>query len=310
MATSPTDPLAFLNGQAIPFSTARLPIYDLGVMQGATITERLRTVRHQPYLVEEHLDRLQRSLARVNWEVPAHSSALTGMINELAHVNTQWIGRDEDLSIVIFITAGQSLGDANGMISASQPTVCLYSSPLPLEKWALAHREGIHLVTPEVRQLPADVIDPQIKHRSRLHWSLADQQAHRTDSLAMALLLDHRGYVTETSSGNLFIVRAGELLTPRAETTLAGIAQAHLMQLANRLGIHLRRADLTPDEIAVAEEAFLTSSTYCQLPVRMINGKRIGSHVPGPVTKTLMQTWSQQLGLDFAEQSIAASRAD
>jgi len=305
MATSATDPLAFLDGQPIAFSTARIPIYDLGVMQGATLTERLRTVRHQPYLVEEHLGRLHRSLACAGWEVPVHSPPLADMITELARVNTQWISPDEDLSIVIFITAGQSLGDSNGMVSTSRPTVCLYSSPLPLQKWARAHREGIHLITPAIRQLPADVIHPQMKHRSRLHWSLADHQASRMDPLAVALLLDHRGYVTETSSGNLFIVRDEELLTPRAETTLAGIAQAHLMQLATRLGISVRRTDLTPDEVAVAEEAFLTSSTYCQLPVGIINGKRIGAHVPGPVTKMLMQTWSQELGLDFVGQSIA-----
>jgi branched-subunit amino acid aminotransferase/4-amino-4-deoxychorismate lyase len=120
------------------------------------------------------------------------------------------------------------------------------------------------------------------------------------------LLLDHDGYVTETSTGNLFVVRGRALLTPRAETTLPGIAQAHVMRLAERNGWEIGRADLTPQDVAGAEEAFLTSSTYCLLPVGAINGARIGTRIPGPVSKMLLDLWSQEIGLDLEAQALAA----
>lgn len=310
--TQPPDdsamlPVAFLNGTLVPFHEARLPVYDLGIVQAATVTERLRTIRHRPYLVREHLQRLTRSLEMIGCNDPRiPMNSLAEMIDEIARRNSSLITPGADLSIVIFITAGQALGDANGLLAESRPTVCLYSAPLPLAAWAKSHRQGLRLVTPSIRQLPGDLIHPHIKHRSRLHWFLADQQARQQDSSSMALLLDNRGAVTETSSGNLCLLRANELLTPRIETTLPGIAQAHVLQLAEAAGWEVRRADLSVDDVAQADEAFLTSSTYCILPVAAINGLPVGAGIPGPGTRRLMDKWGEEMGLDFAQQAIDA----
>jgi branched-subunit amino acid aminotransferase/4-amino-4-deoxychorismate lyase len=300
-------PVAYLNGEFVPLSGARLPVYDLGIVQGATVTERLRTVRHVPYLVTEHLERLERTLAALQWPLPRDAGPLAGVIADVARLNAVGLAAEEDLSIVVFVTAGQALGDANGLTTHSRPAVCVYSAPLPLAEWGRSHREGVSLYTPvKVRQLPTDVVSPQLKHRSRLHWRLAEQETHARAAGAAPLLLDHDGYVTETSTGNLFVVRGRALLTPRAETTLPGIAQAHVMRLAERNGWEIGRADLTPQDVAGAEEAFLTSSTYCLLPVGAINGARIGTRIPGPVSKMLLDLWSQEIGLDLEAQALAA----
>ncbi|WP_437228611.1 aminotransferase class IV [Planctomicrobium sp. SH661] len=304
---SSTVPIAYLNGEFIPFTQAQLPVFDLGIVQGATVTERLRTVRHQPYQVREHLDRLQASLAAVGWSMPLDMGPLEDVLAELARVNSKLIPPHSDLSLVIFVTAGQALGDANQLITSSRPSVCAYTAPLPFAGWVRGYEQGVHLITPEVRQIAGDVIPPAIKHRSRLNWYLADQQARRADPVSMALLLDQQGFVTETASGNLFIVRGDELFTPSAETTLSGIAQAHVMKLAERQGWKVQRAHLTPQQVASASEAFLTSSTYCMLPVSMLNGTEIGTSVPGRVTKMLMDNWSEEIGLDFERQTLRFS---
>jgi len=303
-------PLVCLNGEWLPFSEARLPIYDLGLMQGATVTERLRTVRHQPYLVDEHLHRLEQSLALVGWNPHVSRGELADIITGVAQRNATLIPAEADLSIVLFVTAGQVPGESNGLISQSRPTWCVSSAPLPLRKWGVQFQNGVHLAIPQTRSLPATVIDPHIKMRSRLHWLIAEQEAREINPEAAALLLDQQGFLTETSTGNLFVVSHGELCTPRADTTLLGISQAQVIRLAGELEIPVTRRDLDVDALLQADEAFLTSSTYCLLPVSRVNQLAIGTGVPGPITRRLMQQWSSEIGLDFEQQALQALQSD
>ncbi|TWT55819.1 putative branched-chain-amino-acid aminotransferase [Thalassoglobus neptunius] len=295
-------PICYLDGEVIPFEDAKLPIYDLGVMQGATITERLRTVRHVPYLVSEHLLRMQESLRLAEFPISETLSSLSDVIHHIAETNTGFIPKESDLTIVVFVTAGQAMGDANGIIAETHPTVCVYSAPLPLQKWSRWHRDGVHLVIPERRQIPVECLDPRIKMRSRLHWMLADQAARKVDPHAMALLLNLDGHLTETSSGNLFIVRDNQLKSPPREKTLNGISQHVVVELCDRLGLKFSFEELSPSDLMNVEEAFLTSSTYCLVPVRAVNSQHCFSSTPGPVTRRLQEEWSQQIGLDFVSQ--------
>jgi branched-subunit amino acid aminotransferase/4-amino-4-deoxychorismate lyase len=299
-------PLAYLDGEYVPLAQARLPVYDLGLMQGASITERLRTVGHRPYLVNEHLARLRNSLALAGMKIPSGLDPLDEVIHEVAQRNSALISAESDMSIVVFVTAGQAPGDAFGLVKTSRPSLCVYAAPLPLRQWAEAFRGGVRLVVSDVRQAPANVLSPQIKHRSRLHWFIADQRAREDAPGSLAILLDQQGFLTETASGNFVMVHNGEMLTPRFEQTLGGIAREHVHKLAVRQGWRLREADLTPADAFQADEAFLTSSTYCLLPIGSIDGQRIGTALPGPVTKMLLDCWSEELGLDLERQILAA----
>lgn len=297
-------PVAYLNGQWLPFPDLRLPVFDLGIMQGATLTERLRTVRHEPYLVEQHLDRLQHGLKLVGLTIPESPPELAKIIDELVERNRKLIATDGDVAVVLFVTAGIAAGDAQGFGPAeSRPTVCLYTAPLAFASWATWHDRGVSLVIPQVQQLPAEVVPASIKHRSRLHWYLADRMARETQPGSMALLLDNHGCVTETSSGNLFVAQNGEVITPTERATLPGISQKVVLDLCTEMGIPSRRADLTPNDVTSANEAFLTSSTYCIVPVAALNGQPIGAAVPGPVTQRLLTAWSSRIGVDIARQA-------
>lgn len=298
---SETDPIAWLNGEFIPFRDARLPVFDLGIVQAATITERLRTFRHIPYLVEEHLQRLRQSASKIGLVSPLLEH-LDEVIQEVARNNSSLIDEHSELSIVIFATAGQALGDANGLVSESKPTICVYSAPLPLARYAAGYQSGVALLTPDIRQISLKSIDPEIKMRSRLHWYLADQQVRKRDPESQALLLNDQGHLTETSSGNLFLVKDGELITTEPGTTLAGISQQIVIQIAEQSGIAVQRRSLVPNDLHTADEAFLTSSTYCIMPVASYEGTSLPA-VPGPLTTRLQQLWSESIGVDFVVQA-------
>ncbi len=292
-----------LNGEIIPFEQARLPVYDLAIMQGATVTERLRTFQHQPYDIDAHLSRLQQSLNLVHWKGLPNLKSLKNVTEEVTKHNSQFIETDSDLAIVIFISAGQAIGDANGLATQSQPTVCVYTAPLPFANWVNGYLNGVDLITPETRQIPRASLDSRIKMRSRLHWQIADQIVRGQNPRATALLLDENDYLTETSSGNFLIVKDGTVLTPRESSTLDGISRSHVIEFCNEAEIPVAFTDLSEFDVYHAEEAFLTSSTYCIMPVATLNGKKIGDPVPGKMTQQLTSMWAEEIGVDFVHQA-------
>jgi branched-chain amino acid aminotransferase len=134
---------------------------------------------------------------------------------------------------------------------------------------------------------------------------LAELEAQSRDPEAYALLLDLDGSVTEYSSGNIFIVRQGRLVTPFERNSLGGIARETVMEFAAELGIACQEADITPYDVYNAEEAFLTSTSKCILPVGQLNGVRIGQHIPGPITQRLLEHWSARVEMDIVAQALS-----
>ena len=169
-------------------------------------------------------------------------------------------------------------------------------------------RTGAHLVTPSIRHVPPQCYDPKMKYRSRMHYYLADQEARLVDPDASALLLDLDGNVTETSGANFLLVERGTIVSPTLRNILPGISRATVIELANRLGIPLVERDIQVFSVMNADEAFLTSTPYCLMPVTKINGVPIGDGTAGPIFRRLIAAWSERVGLDIEEQITTGAR--
>jgi branched-subunit amino acid aminotransferase/4-amino-4-deoxychorismate lyase len=225
----------------------------------------------------------------------------------LARFNGGPAGVGRELVINVFITAGESEVHSAGLaVHPGRPTVCVSSRPLDDRSCAAQYAQGLALSVPSVRHIPAAIIDPHIKYRSRLHWYLADQESRRIDPGSEALLLDLDGYVTETSRGNIFGVFQNELKTPSAATTLAGVSQEVVLELAGPLGLRASRSNMTVEEIASADEILLSSTTACLVPVTRLNQAPVGSGKPGPIWRRLIDAWSASVGVDIVQQALSA----
>lgn len=304
-----TEPIAWLNGRLLPFTETRLPVTDLGIVQAATVTEMIRTIRHQPYCLPEHLERFQYSLNAVGFGQEFTPAKLTEIVQQVVTHNAALIPTAHDLGIVIFATAGQNSAylPIPDRPHTSRPTLCVHTTPSAFELWAKLYASGGKLVTPAIRQIPRSILDPRIKYRSRLHWYLADQEAQRTDPGARAVLLDEDGHLTETSSGNFFIVRGKTLLTPAPEKVLAGISQQVVRELTEELGLEYRTTDLTVYDALHADEVLVSSTPWCLLPITSLNGETIGNGQPGPVFQQLISAWSSRISLDIIQQATTAA---
>ena len=134
---------------------------------------------------------------------------------------------------------------------------------------------------------------------------LADLEVRDKGPNAWAILLDTRGFLCEGIGCNLFLVRNGCLLTPRSQYVLAGVSRQTVIELAEKLGIPVIEDDLLPYDALNADEAFITSTSFCICPARSFNGKAISdSPLPGPITSKLQQAFAQKLEYDFVEQYL------
>src|SRR5487761_1066510 len=295
------EPWVYLNGQLLPASTARLPIYDLAIVQGATVSEMTRTFRRRLYRLEDHVDRLFNSLACVGFDPGITKGELGAISEKLVERNARLVGEGGELALVHFVSAGEhSLYAGHAVRSGS--TVCAHTFPLPFSTWTKKFREGVHLVTPAVRQVAPECIHPHIKYRSRLHYYLADKQAREVDCDAIALLLDANNHITETNGANFLMVERGAIVSPPFERTLRGVSRQTVFELADRLGIATIQRQLTLADALAADETFLTGTSYCMLPVVKINGHLIGAGRRGPLFDKLLHAWSDHVGLDIARQ--------
>lgn len=298
------EPIAYLNGEFIPQSEAKLPVYDAGVVLGATVTEMIRTFAGQPYKLEEHVARLFRSMRYARFDTEMTREAMLAAALKVIENNKTKLPNGKELGVVLFVTAGEfsiyagSAGHGDKMI----PTVCIHTFPLPLHLWAKGLEAGLHAVTPSNRHVPPQCIDPKMKYRSRLHYWLAEQEAKLVDPNAATLLLDLDGNIAEFSGGNILIVKDGAIVSPPTRNILPGISRQTVIELASELEIPFLEKDFQVYDVCNAEEAFEATTPFCLMPVTKINNIPIADGKPGPVFRKLLEAWSERVGLDIAEQ--------
>ena len=300
-----TAPIAYLNGRFVPIDEAQIHVFDLGIVGGTSVTEMLRTFRHSPFRLDDHLDRLAESLQRVGIDPGLAWSELREISEQVVSTNAKLIPAHHDLGLILFVTAGLNTTYV-GRGLAGRPTVCIHTFPLPFELWAENYDVGLHLVTVSTRSIPDNVIDPRIKHRSRLHWHLAGREARQIDSHAMAILTDEAGNLTETATGNLCIVAGNRILTPAAHV-LEGVSRNYVAELASKLGYEFIYTTVTPADLSSATEAFLTSTPHCLLPVTHFNQRPVGTGRPGSAFQKLIAVWSDSVGVNVIEQMKTGS---
>lgn len=295
----------YLNGELVPRDQAKISVFDSAVMLGDTVTESTRTFAHRPFKLEQHIDRLYKSLkvTRINPGVgPAEMLAIS---LEVLEANRHLLGPGDDCWLVHNISRGQSVAGADPTIQRSPATVIIFTAPLILTDWARFYLEGCHAVTPPSRAMPPQALDARIKNRSRMAYTLAEIEVKLVDPQAQGVLLDLNGNIAENKGGNFFIVADGVLKTPYTSSALAGISRATVLELAAQLGVPAREGDIQPYDVYTADEAFFTSTPYCIMPATRFNGLPVGDGQVGPVTRRLLAAWSELVGVDIVQQGLA-----
>ena len=303
-----TEPIVYLNGQFVPASEAKINIYDLGIVLGATLTEMTRTFRHHPFKLDEHVARLYRSCKYASIDPQLTPEQLIEKTQQLIDSNCTLIDRDTELGVIHFVTPGENhVYAGSGAPSPTMtPTVCIHSFPLPFHLWRTQFIDGGHVVTPAIRHVPPQSLDSKTKNRSRLHFYLADQQTHAVDPKAVSLLLDLDGNITECAGSNFVVIKGRTIYSPTSRNILQGVSLQTVRELAPRIGMDFVERDMQPYDVINADEAWQTSTPYCVQPMTRINTIPIGTGKPGPVFHEIMQAWSDLVEMDILGQIMRA----
>jgi branched-chain amino acid aminotransferase len=232
----------------------------------------------------------------VHLEPDMGMDALKELTLDLNERNRGLLGPHDDYSIGHFITRG---------VPGRGPTVVVFCEPINFRGFARQYLTGAHVVSASTRALPTNVLDPKLKTTSRLHFWLAEEEAHLVDPEAYPLVLDLDGNVCELNAANFWIVRNGTIVTPPDRAILLGITRQVVFELAEHLGIPVQRADFQLYDVLNADEAFLTTTSRTILPVTRANGGPIGNGQPGPVVERLQRAWAERFGFDFVAQALA-----
>lgn len=286
----------YVNGRVVPESLATVSVYDRGFMSGYGVFERTRTFRGELFRLDPHLTRLSRSMKAVRLDPGVSPDELRAATVDLVERNRPLLGPNDDYFVGHYVTRGPDQGS---------PTVVILCEPIKFKTFAHHYLRGGHAVTTTIRAIPSQVWDPKIKSTSRMHLWLAEQEAHLVDPEAYALLMSLDGNITELSSANFWIVRDGSLVTAPVQSVLAGVTRGAVMDLARHLGIPVQEQHFQVYDIVNADEAFLTTTSRCVLPLTRVNGIAIGDGKPGPMVARLQNGWAELFGVDFVAQALS-----
>lgn len=304
--------VVFFNGEFVPESDARISIYDSALMFGDMVFEMTRSFRKKQFKLREHLQRLYASIKILQIPIVMTIEEMENAVYQTIEANKLTMGDDDEDRIMINVS--------RGLLSIYEDVVGIHKggniiiADFPL-RWTIVGMGrlfdiGINALIPSQRAIPAYLLDPKIKSRSRLHYMMANiEVSHVAGDNNWALLLDPDGFIAEGTGDNFFIVKNQTLITPEGRNILRGISRGYIMQeLAPQLELRCVEKNIETYDVVTADEAFFTATPFCILPVTSLNGKKIGDGRVGKITTLLLNTWSKNNGVDIIGQIKAWDR--
>jgi branched-chain amino acid aminotransferase len=272
----------YISGKLVSKDDAKISVYDHGLLYGDGVFEGIRVYGGVVFLLEEHVKRLYESARAIRLEIPMSQSDMVAAVNQTVKANG--IG-DGYVRLVITRGAG-SLG--LDIRKTSDPQIIIIADTITLYPDEI-YQNGMKLVTASTTRNHPSALNPRIKSLNYLNNIMAKIEGTDAGSVE-ALMLNHKGEVSECTGDNIFIVKNGVLKTPPADAgILEGITRGAVIGLAKDAGIPFQEVSMTRHDIYVADECFLTGTAAEVIAVVSLDGRPIGTGKPGPITKDLLE---------------------
>ncbi|MDX1451820.1 MAG: branched-chain amino acid transaminase [Oleiphilaceae bacterium] len=282
MSMADRDGLIWLDGEMVPWREAKVHVlthtlhYGMGVFEGVRAYESDKGTAI--FKLNEHTDRLFRSAHIMRMDMPFDKDTL----NEAQRA----VVRENNLHEAYLRPMAFLGSEGMGLRADSLKTHVMVAA------W-----EWPSYMSPEAKEKGIKVrTSSYTRHHVNISMCKAKANGHYINSMLAlnealecgcdeALLLDNEGYVAEGSGENIFIIRDGMMFTPELTSCLDGITRKTIFSFAEELGVKIEEKRITRDEVYVADEAFFTGTAAEVLPIRELDGRKIGQGVRGPLTE-------------------------
>lgn len=273
------EQVVYLDGQFVPKSEAKVSVFDHGLLYGDGVFEGIRAFDGYVFKLSEHVDRLYESARCIELNIPLSK-------DEMSETVLETLRRNGLMSAYIRLVVTRGIGDMG-----VNPSLCKRSTVFvvtePMAAGFAKDPKVLSTVITSVRRDPVDSTTHEIKSLNYLNSVLAVIEANRA-RVDYPVMLDHRGFVSEGSTMNIFLVKNGDVVTPSSSAgILHGITRARIISLCKELKYSVTERDVTPFELLTADEVFFTGTLLGLASVGEVNGRRTGSGGVGPVTAEL-----------------------
>ncbi|WKB51886.1 D-amino acid aminotransferase [Eleftheria terrae] len=290
------DSLCYLNGEYLRLCDAKVSVLDRGFIFGDGVYEVIPVYGQRLFRFQEHLSRLERSLAKVRIPNP-HTEV--EWLERMRRLVTEQASHSDapDHLVYLQVTRGVALRE-HVMLEGLTPTVFMMISPLRPASTE-QRRQGVACISArDFRWQRGDVKSTSLLGNVLARQISADQGAAET-------ILFRDGFLTEASSSNVWIVHEGAVLgPPKSEHVLEGIRYGLIAELCDELNIGFNLRPISETEVNSADEIFLSSATKEVLPVTRLDGEPVGHGAgkgkPGPIYARLYEAYQRAK----AEQSL------
>jgi D-alanine transaminase len=271
-----------LNGQRLPLADARISPLDRSFLFGDGIYEVMPVYGGRLFRPRTHLDRLARSAAALRLTNPHSHEQWLAMLQELVDANG---GGDQ--YVYLQLSRGADVTRNHAPLPDIPPTVFIYSSPWPVRSERTL-REGVACITAaDTRWARCDIKSVALLANVLLRQLAVDAGANET-----ILLRD--GELMEASASTVHIVRGGRLLTPpNSARILPGTSRSVVEELADALQIPRAAERISEAQLRSADEIWLAAATREVQPVTLLDGRPVGTGVPGPVWRRVYDAWQE-----------------
>ena len=286
------DGFIWFNGELVPWRDAKVHVlthtlhYGLGVFEGV----RAYQTPKGPciFRLREHTKRLFNSAHILGIEIPYSPDEVNAAQVETLRANALGEGYLRPMAFL----GSEAMGLRAKGLSVN---LVIAAWPWPNYMDEDARERGISVRTSSYTRHHVNITMCKAKSNGNYTNSILALHEALDSGCDEALLLDNEGYVAEGSGENVFIVRDGLLHTPELTSCLDGITRDTVFHLAREADMEIAERRITRDEVYICDEAFLTGTAAEVLPIRELDGRRIGDGRRGPVTERLQSAYFDQV---------------
>jgi len=276
--------IAYYNGKFLSKEKVKISPDDRGFLFADGIYEVARWYEGFFFDMESHLARMKRSLKEIRISWP-EADSFPSIARELIKRNKL---QDKPSLVYLQVTRGTAKRVHAFPSPPVEPTVYAYAWSFNPAKEKIS--KGINtIIRTDPRWNRCD-----IKSISLLPNILCFQEAVETGSMECIFVKD--GMMTECSHSNVFFVIDGKIFThPECESILSGVTRKNFIRIGHLAGISVFEIPVSANRLNEVSEAFVTNTSFEIAPVVSIDGKPVGSGVPGPVTKLLRERYDKEI---------------
>ncbi|WP_439101729.1 branched-chain amino acid transaminase [Congregibacter sp.] len=279
----------WLDGEMVPWGEAKVHVLTHTLHYGLGVFEGVRAYKTPDrgtciFKLKEHTERLFNSAKILTMGMPYDRETL----NEAQRAVVKANNLEEAYLRPMCFYGSEGMGlRADGL--KTHVMVAAWEWPSYMDPEAVAR--GIKVRTSSYTRHHVNITMCKAKANGNYINSMLALREALDSGAEEALLLDNEGYVAEGSGENVFIVRRGKIHTPELTSCLDGITRATIFAFAEELGLEIIERRITRDEVYVADEAFFTGTAAEVVPIRMLDGREIGSGSRGPITEQMQSMY-------------------